>query len=95
LFLSGTHQPLIAAKYIGEMIGGEILLTFDKFALGTLESVDIRSEYYTAMNEQADSNFATEQLYNVPRRNRASILLPFTFNGVGVIKGIYPELVTP
>jgi hypothetical protein len=88
-----TVESSMAALYISKMIGGEILLTFDKFATSQVESIDLRTELHTLMNEQSDSNFATERVYNIKRYNRASILLAFTFSDVGQLKGIYPQLI--
>lgn len=89
-----TVQSFHALGFIRPMIGGEILLTFDKYGEGEIESMDIRSEFYTLMDEQSESNSHTEKFYAVRNRARAEIILPFTFVDEGEIKGIFPQEVT-
>jgi hypothetical protein len=81
IYVDDKYAPTVQTGLpvgLAENLGGLALCTFDKYAVGVLDGVDISSQYLDLYNTSVVSNLQTEKAFFEDNPQDALLIVPFT-----------------
>jgi hypothetical protein len=93
IYVDGKYVPTIITGLpitSAEDLGGLSLLTFDKYAVGVLDGVDINSQYLDIYDTPVVSKLQTEKAFFEDNPQDALLIVPFTGFATGSLFGLLP-----